>query len=57
MGRDAPHGEPRRMYGRDAGGPSPFEARRTARCAAQLTPQGDGDGLVMLDASTPSLRA
>ena len=44
MGRNASHGEPRRMNGQDAAGPSPFEAcpaalsRRKARA-----PQGDGD--------------
>ncbi len=31
------------MSGPDTAGPSPFEARCTARCAVQLTPQGDGN--------------
>jgi len=30
MGRNASHGEPRRMHGPDTAGPSPFEGRQEA---------------------------
>jgi len=43
MGRNASHGEPRRMSGPDVAGPSPFEARSAALRAAERAPQGDGD--------------
>jgi hypothetical protein len=56
MGRNAFHEEPRRMHGRDAAGPSPFEARSRC-CAPRLAPQGDGDRHISIRSSiadTPS---
>jgi hypothetical protein len=49
MGRSASHGEPRRMSGPDAVGPSPFEACSEARCATERAPQGDGDRIARID--------
>jgi hypothetical protein len=51
MGRNAPHGEPRRMHGQDAAGPFILRGLRYAPA-----PQDDGDSLAR-SASTSSLRA
>ena len=42
--------EPRRMNGRDAAGPSPFEALHATRCVAWFAPQGHAHGLVLATA-------
>ena len=58
MGRIASHAEPRRMNGRDAAGPSPFEAPRAALRTAHLAPQGDGSkatACTLTAASVPRL--
>src|SRR5689334_8682060 len=39
---------PRRMNGRDAAGPSSFEARCAAQGAARLAPQDHGDGVALV---------
>jgi hypothetical protein len=44
---NASHTEPRRIDGRDAAGPSPFEARSRC-CAPRLAPQGDGHRVVLV---------